>query len=590
MGFRKTASILALVVSTAVVGAFAAPAGAAEGPRGTGTATIGGASIGVGDLASVDLIDLSSTATRDAERAGVANDVARGSLSLAGVALTDLAETSVPPEPLAVERSSENPGKDEEASGAQTVNVPGDVSAASVGADRGSVIDFVNGLAGIDASAIADGDVLTGTVEPIDLLALFNDSEASFNGGTRIADASALGGLVALDGFGVAEQESWSRVDQAGAAIRGASLDSVTVLDLEAFLGLLGLSLEDIPLSTLVALVDQLGEELTGTVGDLDLAEFDSWDGLFDELDGTSDDLQETVDAGGTCETLTEPIGDLLDDTVTCDDIEGALDEVNGLLDDLRDAVEGVLAGAALLSVEDLKGEVQAAAAVDSEGIATTSASATGSVGAVKVGGVTVGSIEADFSQAPLSSLQAQWDSLQSDVHGALDGVLGLLGDEYAGLVTVQAVPSLVRNTGIDGQYATAEAQLSLLRVVVELPGALPDPVDLAAEETADDGSSTDTTSTTTTTTTLLDTGDLLEISNVRPAPVLAQQVTIDVGTLSASAEHTRDIEITGGGENLALPRTGGTANTFVLLFAGVIISAGWYGRRLLAQTAARGV
>ncbi len=609
MGFRKVAATAAFV---ALIATISAPAGAAEGARGTGDASITGLSIDVGDLASVDLVELSSLATRDADRAGEVQDLARGSLSLGSVALSDFPEVSIPPDPITVQRSSENHGRDSRSHGAVSINVPGTIDfpddadtadsvidAADVAADRGSVIDLVNGLAGSSAPTIAAGDVLAGSVAPLDILAVFDDVRAAFTGASRVAEASALGGLVSLDGFGIAEQGSWSELDEAGAAIRGASLDRLTVLDLEAFLHLLGLSFDDLSLATLTALADGLGLDLTGTVGDLDLDAFDTWDALRDELTDTRDKLQTLIDTGDTCDQLTDPISDLLGDAgVLCEELEEALADVNGLIDDLVDAVEGVLSGAALLTVEDVVGEVQAVAAVDETGTALTSATATGRVGAVKVGDVLIGSVDVDLTQDPLSTLQARWNELGVDATDALNGVIGTLGSAFEGLIEVQAVPVAVQNTGIDGQYATAEARLSLLKVVVTLPDSLPDPTDPV--DGLDEGGTTTTTSTTssTTTTTLLP--DLGLISNVRPAGEalgqsvpLGQSVTVEVGVLSASASHTRDVEITGGGDNRtfdsrtgfsdgAIPRTGGETG-LVLLLAAVLTSAGWLGRRALA-------
>lgn len=597
MGFRKVAAAAALA---ALIATVSAPAGAAEGARGTGRASVTGLSVDVGDLASIDMVELNSLATRDADRAGVSEDLAEGTLSLAGVALSDLPAQSIPPDPITVRRSAGNPGSDEDSRAAQTLRVPGDVSAASVAADRGSVVDLVNSLAGSSAPAIADGGVLAGSLEPLDLQAVFDDVQAAFSGGSRIADVSALGGLVSLDGFGVTEQESWSEVDQAGAAIRGASLEELTVLDLEAFLRLLGLNLEDLPLDVLVALADELGLDVDGTVGDLQLSAYDSWEALRSGLDDTRSDLELLVDE--TCDDLTDPITDLLDEAgIVCDSVDEALAEVNGLIDQLEDAVVGVLSGAALLSLEDVAGEVQAVAEVDETATAWTSATAVGRVGDIKVGDVSLGSIEADLSKESLSTLEGRIETLAGAVNAQLDDALEPLGETYRGLIDVLPVAVLEQQTrrDIEGHYAVAEAALTLLRVRISLPETLEEVTGLT-DGGGDDGDSTTTTSTTTTTL-LPDPGDLLDVSNVRPissvrgqVDPLATSVTIEVGKLSAYADHTRDTEITGGGENRTfdsrtgfgdgpIPRTGGETD-LVLLIAAVLVTGGWFGRRALAR------
>lgn len=632
MRVRRIATAAALV---ALLGTVAAPAGAAEGPRGTGSALISGVSIsaldGTGDnavnLASTDLVRLDSLATRDADRVDEASiDLAEGTLSFTEVSLDDLPKKSIP-DPVTVRRSAENPGSDPYGPGAIGITVPGGVdfpddsgfddvtiTAPEINADRAGMIDFINGLAGSDGTSIAEGDVLSATIEPLDLLAVFDPERAAFNGGVRVADASALGGLVDLAGFGVAEQEAWSEVDLAGGAIRGASLDRLVVLDLEAFLHLLGLSFDDLPLSVLVALADQLGEDVTAVANELGITA-DSWEGLFDELDETRDELEAAIEAGEeTCESLTDTTGDLLEEAdIVCDSLEAALDDVTDLLDDLRAAVENVLAGAALLSVEDVAGEVQAVAQVDATGTANTSATATGRVGAVKVGDVTVGSIEADLSKDSVSAIESKVRELAGGVHQKLDAVLGVLGETYTGLIDVLPIAVLEQNTGVEGQYAVAEARLSLLQVRVSLPEVLDEVTGLADGDDGSDGGSTD--DGTGDDGDLLDEGDdlldegddllsmgdALPISNVRPAGVLGQveplgqTLTVDVGVLSASAEHTRPgVQITDGGENRTfdsstgfgdgpIPRTGAESGV-ILLVAAVLVTAGWFGRRALAR------
>lgn len=596
MGPRRTAAAAALAMVLMVPGA---PAHAATPGRGTGTSSVSVASVTVGSLVDVDLVTLDSTATLDRERQKLARNAARGTLTAASVDLGGK-RTSVPAQPVEVVRDEVDTGTRRQSPLETQFSVPGDLPADQIGANSADVARLVTGAQGAVSTAVGSGMVAQGKVRPVDLLAVFEATGARASGGSTIDSAEALGGLVTLTNLGVAEQAAWAEPEIAGATSRELKVDAVRVLDTGAVLRLLGVDPGAIPLATLAAMADRLGVPLSGALGSTPLSNYDSWADARQTLSDTKVQLEQSL--GLPCGALPGAVTGLLGQVgVSCSGTtQAVLDTVNGLLSDLLGLLTPAVEGAALLSIEDVAATVQAVTSVSEDGVALTSAQAGGSAGKVKVGGVNVGAISADLTTGSLKTLAGEWNALQSKVHAALDGVLGTLGVDYTGLVSVQVVPTLVQNTGVEGEYATAEARMALLRAQVTLPATLPDPQDLA---TGAAGSTPVTTPTTlpatlptpTTTVTLPVTTSTvtlptLPIAHVRDAgtahgaaSLTAGSLTVDVGVLSATAEFTRPgVAITGGGENRtwdparatfgppgSLPRTGAASGGWpVLIFA----------------------
>lgn len=608
-----TSALAALVVLTAL-----SPAHADVFGKGTATSTLTAASVTVGSLVDADLVSLDAFSTLDKQRhAGVGENVARNTLTAAGVKLGT--HDRVPVGHLTVSRSEGSPGEDRGPLDALSIAVPGALPALDVGATNADVARVVTDIQGTASSAVPDGSVLNGTVRPLDLKAAFDGNSAQALGGSTVDTVSALGGLVSANGLNVAEQAADATRGLSRGATRELTVDSVRVLDMGGVLHLLGVEPGSIPLATLTAMADELGVPLSGTLGSTPLSSYDLWADVNQTLTDTKDELTSAIDAGALCSTLGSTVGGLLGEVgVDCTGtLQQALDTVNQLIDDLLGIVTAVVEGATLLSVEGIAATVQTAASVTAEGIALTSAQAAGSAGRVKVGGTDLGAIAANLATSPLGTLQSRWNALGLKAQDAIDSVLTKLGDAYAGLVSVQIVPTIVQKTGVDGNYAVAEAALSLLKAQVTVPGELPDPQDLATlpAPTATTTTAPTTTTTlplgvTTTTITLPPTTitlPSLNIAHVRDAGAvrgavagLAPSATVEVGVLSARSEFTLPgVEITGGGDNRtwnartgfgtpgSLPRTGSSSGaTSVLVFAA--LSATAYGLHRLGRSPAR--
>lgn len=583
----RTGRVAACAATAAVLLAPASVARAQDSPgRGTGTSSVTGASIalrGAEDI-SVGLVTMASRATLDRARQGVR--LAEGALTAATADLGPAGAHAFPDPPARVSRDDQNPGADRAGQNlALGFTVPGDLPADQLGAANPDVARLVTDLEGVASATVPNGLVAKGSARPLNLEALYNAAGASFSGGSTVDSAEALGGLVAVRGLSVTDQKANAQADVSQGSVRELSVDSVVVLDTNSLLGLLGLDRGEVPLATLAALADALGVPVAS-----EFAGNGSWAGARQTLA----DARVAVEAqlGVACGALPASVTAALGSAgVSCTGTPAdALSQVDALLSALLDAVEDGVRSTAFLTVEGVAGSVQAAANVTPDGVAETSAAATGTIASVKVGGAGCGSVSSDLTTTALSTLEKSWAAVRNACNAAVDAALGALGDAYRGVVDVVPVPVGVQTTRVDGDYAVAEARLSLLRAKVTLPGELPDPQDLAAATPPTPTTTTTLPGVTTTTITLpgvttstltLPTLPIAHVRDaaVRPAAVLGTSLTVDVGVLEARAEHTRPgVTITGGGENRtwdartgfgtpgSLPRTGAGAGAWPIL------------------------
>lgn len=616
----KSAIAIALIATSTAVAATPARAQAAAG-RGTGTSLVRAASISI-DAAEdvlVDLVDFRSTATLDKQRQKSPTNYVEGTLKAATVDLGPAGAEYFPQDlgTMRVFRDEGSSGADRKGGNLSVqFNVPGDLTPGEVGATNTDVAALLTDVEATRSSTVPNGLVASGTVRPLNLEAIYNVAGASFAGGSTVDSVEALGGLVRVSDLTVSDQESSAAPDVVRGAIRELAVDSVRVVGVNELLGLIGLDRGEVPIATLAGMADALGLPVSGTLGSVPTTNLGStWAAATSALATSRTDLEAQL--GGVCAALPSDLAGLIGTAgVACSGtVQQALDAINALIGQLLATVEGAVFDAALVSVEGLSASVQATAAVTEDGIAQTSAAATGTIDALKVGGVDLGGVAADLTTTALPTLQRQWDALGGAANARIDAVLGALGDSYRGLVTVVPVPVGIQTTKIDGDYAVADASLSLVRVRVTLPGTLPSPQDLATVVTTTPTTTPVTTVPTTipavpttlpsvpTTVTI----PTLPISLVRSAPAdavvqggvvrgqvatLGSSATIDVGVIAAHAEHTRPgVAITGGGENRtwnartgfgqpgSLPKTGGSMGWPLVVF-GVLAGAAFVVNR----------
>lgn len=616
-GNRSRFICCALVAATAAVVGMAPPVHGRSAPGiGTATSNVRAAGIvvdSVEDL-SVQLVDLAATATIDKARQNSASNHAEGVLKAAVVDLGPAAANFFPNElgTLRVFRDEDNPGADRRGQNVPVpLQIPGDLAAADVGADNTAVAGLITDINATRESAVPDGLVAAGAIRPLDLEALFTAAGASFTGGSTVDSLEALGGLVKVNGLGVSEQTASATSDLVRGSVDELRADSIKVLGMAELLGLLGVDPGDIPLATLALMADSLGLPVSGTVGSVPAADLGStWAAGTAALTTAQTDLEARV--GGVCTALPGELGGVLGQAgVSCSGtVQQALDALNDVLSQLTQLVDAVVFDASLVSASGVVAGVDAVANVTEDGVAQTSAVASGTIDHLRVGGVDVGAITASRTGSPTAAVQRQWDTVGTAANAQLDEVLGNLGDPYRGLVTVVPVPVSVQNTKIDGDYAVADAALSLLQVRIALPSQLPDPQDLIsllpASPVSPPTSPTSLPVSPTVPTVPTVTVPTLPISSVRPAvgatavrPQVATlgSATIDIGVLSAHAEHTRPgVGITSGGENLtwnsltgfgnpgSLPKTGGEGTAQLMVFAVLVATAFGLNRLASAQ------
>lgn len=626
MGPRKHI-VMSVVVALATAVSATGPARAAQTTdagatpgRGTAASSVRAVTVAVDGAAEgadvlVHLLDLQSTATLDRARQGSPTNHAEGTLKAATVDLGSAAPAFVPRElgTLRVFRDEVGPGADRGGDDlAVGFAVPGDLSATAAGAADPEVARLLTDLDGVRSAVVPDGLVAKGSVRPVDLEAVYGDAGATFTGGSVVDTAELVGGVAALTGATVTDQQASATPDLARSSVREFGVESVRVLAMDELLGLLGIDPGAIPVATLAALADSLGVPVSGALGSVSAASIGStWSAINQALAGAQAAAAGQATEGcallpGETTALLASVGVACSGTV-----QQALDAVTALVSELVAVVEPAVFDAALVSADGVSATVQAVAHVSEDGTAETSAAASGFVEDVRVAGVSVGPLAADLTTTGRSALERQWDALAAAAKAKVDAVLALLGEAYAGLVTVVVVPSGTQRTEVDGDYGVADAGISLLRVRVTPPASLPAPQDIAAAVPSLPPVAPDVTEPTLpgvpTTLPALPVLPTLPIAHVRAqaaAPTVSPlgSLTIDVGVLSAHAEHTRPgVDITGGGDNRrwdsrsgfgpagGLPRTGSDLGwlAFAALFTGLLA---WHVSSRLNVRAHRGV
>lgn len=454
-----------VVAAGALLAATTSPALAQQAPAVEGVGTTTGSltllALDAGDLAGLDVLS----------DAGVANiDDARGARSAAAQIAALALDTAVT-EPLSVPLLAvESTGEAQETR--QDVAVP--------------------------ANPLVSGAAL-----PLSLSAVVGDDGARSALGGSLTDLDVLGGILSLTGASL-DLGSNALVTDA-AATRGVSAQDLDVLDLEALLAGLGISLTDLSLDTLLGLLDQLGllqqlqpvldqlgldvetltvESLTTVVEGL-LADADDLEEglvLLEELEANlTDDLADT-----TCELTDagdELLGGLLGDggTLVCDStqtleeqlatvetsIADLTAELQAVLDQLQALLTGdggvldLLGGTSLLTVDGLDIDVVTKATDD---VATSIADVTATLGSVHVGALpTLGTVD-------LGATTEQVTALLGQVEAAIGDALGEIAPSLSDLVSVRA---LDEQTSVVEEAGRVIAAAELTGLVVEVQPVL---------------------------------------------------------------------------------------------------------------------
>lgn len=478
----RKSRLVPVVAAAALVAATTAPAQAQSEPAVTGVGTTTGAltllGLDAGELVTLDLLT-------DAGSANI--DEATGPRSAAAQIAA-----------LALDTAATDP-----------VSVPL-VSVSSTGEEQ---------TAGEEV-ALPANPLVSGATLPLSLSALVDDAGARSALAAGVTDLDVLGGVLSLAGSDLDLGSSAAPGDAAGT--RGVDVGALTVLDLEALLELLGIPLADLPLDTLLGLLDGLGllEQLEAVLGPLGLdldglsaaqisALLDTTvDGIVAELDTVVVDVGDVVadlgtTAGPLCE-VTDTVTDVVDgvDGIggVVDGIGGTVDGVVGglgestvsaaavctapvdatqavrdltaqlevLLDQVQDLLDEVLAlleapldllsGVALLSLDGLDVSVVTKATDD---VATSVADVTGTLGTVQVGELPV------LGALDLAAPTAELDGLLAQAEGLIGGILGDIAPSLSDLVQIQSMQETSSVQATDAGGVLSEASFTGLDVQV---------------------------------------------------------------------------------------------------------------------------
>jgi LPXTG-motif cell wall-anchored protein len=463
--------------------------------------------------------------------------------------------------------------------------------------DRESVGTGTRQIAGLAAV-----NVLTGAV----------DSAVSSSAVTSAVDFG-VGTLDALAGFlGVGTVTSTTRSavgSDASTATRSITIANVHALSLRTLLDQLGID----PLALACGAVESVGgllgigassacEDLAAVTGEIadGNAQIGSLEGvvgtvetalnlicvvspgtcapvftLIDQLQATIDGLQVPNPVPDTCATLAAALEDLADgvgaivtqlDSLTggilgdltslISDLTGALGALDLSADQLQaacDALLGVVGGVLDLPVLSLDGVTLSMSLAAKPG---PSATVEGSIGALKVGNLTV---------VDASTLRALGESLQASVatiNATLGNVFNALGLAGLPVPTVE----LLKPTRSAGKRANGEyyAEASMTAVHVGIPSASVNlPVDLPLDVLSGLGG--------------------FAPASVRAAAVVTPAVGVDLGVFSGSATWRAASGPTGGGPTggATLPTTGVASSGLALAGLASLAGAGLLGRSI---------
>jgi hypothetical protein len=321
--------------------------------------------------------------------------------------------------------------------------------------------------------------VLSGNVDAGKLTASLTNGVASSGLNTSLSDIKAVGGLISL-----ASVKSSLDATSSGAtssALRGASVNDLTVLDLGALLQGLGLPLGELTPAQVIALVDGLAAQtglplpsgadtLAAAVAQLNAAIADlqatiatvpsTTSAITTAIDSTTTSLLGAV-GGVTGVTLPLPsTTQVVSDAVVT--VNALISQLQGLLNDLLAKGLTALDNLSLLRMEGVEVGVTTKA-VDT--VAGSVATVTGKVGKVSVGGLALPGIDLT---APLATVNAN----VANINTKLGEVLSLVDPSLANVVKVSLFDKAT-SVVAEGGYVRSRAGITAASATITPPANL---------------------------------------------------------------------------------------------------------------------
>ena len=523
-GLRSLAAVALLLPF--VVAVLATPSNAQTAPIGVGTAS------GTGNVLSVDLGSILKLSLVN-ELSNTTIDPASGNpLALSQLQLLKLQSSLLP--------------------NLDGLTVPLVETRTSGAEDRKDTALLDLGSLGLPAN------LLTGAVSPATLASIVGGDGALSSLTTSLDNIAVLGGVLKTDA--AAALLGSAAAPSASNATRGLSINQLTALDVGGLLQLLGIPLDQLPLTAVTDLVGSLGIPLA-TINQATGLNLGSLTDLSTVLSGLPATIATVT--GQVCNPL-DPVLVLLN--ISCPQT------VAPLTTTLQTAIQGLLdlvGGTALLDVQGIQIGQQALAA---DTLANSSAITTGSIGNIRLAGVDLGAID-------LNATLDQITALATQITTTVNGLLGAIDPELANLIDIKLFDRLA-NVAQDGSYTTAQSAITALQVAINPPDVCAILGRLGAGSVngllagLGAGAVTVPTQVTDLLTSLTSQVPCGEAQTLTAA--ITQRLTVKALSVGGAANFVMPVAPAAPAvpQTPVLPRTGGESNMFLLLGASMVIIA----------------
>lgn len=443
----RTVRFIALGTALALSGAITA--GPATAAAGVGTTTVSASLLSVelganGSLLGVRLLGDDAKATIDPS-VGPSEAFSRlTALRITSSALpAPLNDLSLPTPPL----ESKSPG--------------GTSSVTS------TLIDLSNPATGVAVPA----SVLSGAVAPATLTSAVDADGARSALENSLSNLAVAGGLVSAES--VASTLSTTANATKANAGRLIGTDAVAVLDFGALLDGLGLTLADLPVSSVTSILDGLGVPAGAVAaGDLD-ATVDAINAAVDALQALTPSLSDPLLVGTVPSELTDLLADAgvdpgavpVTDTTSLAAVQATIDALQATLADVLGDALAALDALTLLEVDGVEVGVVARA---TDALSDTVSAVSARIGSVTLGGITLPAVD-------LKDTAAQVNAAIANVNSIVGDALGAVAPGLSGVVDVDLL-----TTDTDNGISTAGGYNKAVAGLTAVSATITPPVDLA--------------------------------------------------------------------------------------------------------------
>ncbi|MBW3536266.1 MAG: hypothetical protein KY395_00665 [Actinobacteria bacterium] len=323
-------------------------------------------------------------------------------------------------------------------------------------------VDFASGIAAVPGVAVP-ASVATGTIDAT-LRSLLDGNLAQSSMDAGVSNLGLAGGLVSAERMG-SNLATGAAPAQADAA-RSVDVGAINVLDLGALLNGLGMTLSDLPIETVSALLAELGVPITGIPQGSDLQSYvDFLNAAIDDVQATVDETSQTVT--GTVDSTTDQLlGSLALPVPTT---ESTVDEVMNTVDELQATLAGVITTALntldAMTLLRLDGASVGVATKAAQTIEDSAADVTAEVGGITMGGISLPGTD-------LTAAASQINELVDTVNSTLSGALGTIHPSLGSLVSVSMLDQ-VESVTADNGYVRSRAGITALTANVTPPAEL---------------------------------------------------------------------------------------------------------------------